>query len=240
MLETVKQYEKLFLGSSLDKKTNKMEESGIMNRKKRTSCILYAVSVCFLLVLDQFTKYLASARLKNGTDIILIKDIFRLHYLENQGAAFGLLQGRKLWFVAVTVIMLALMVLVYLRIPLEKKYRWLQVVLSLLTAGAIGNLIDRLRLDYVVDFFYFEWINFPIFNVADIYVSVGMALLMVLILFYYKDEELEVLWPFGRKKPEELEDNNKKGEKFGDRRKKREEEELEDRRKKPEEKELEE
>ena len=176
-----------------------MEESGIMNRKKRTSCILYAVSVCFLLVLDQFTKYLASARLKNGTDIILIKDIFRLHYLENQGAAFGLLQGRKLWFVAVTVIMLALMVLVYLRIPLEKKYRWLQVVLSLLTAGAIGNLIDRLRLDYVVDFFYFCLIDFPIFNVADIYVTVSSALLIVLIFFYYTDEDFEQIQIFHKK-----------------------------------------
>lgn len=170
-----------------------------MNTKKQNSCILYAASVCILLALDQFTKYLASAHLKDGTSIPLIKGVFQLQYLENKGAAFGLLQGQKLWFVTITFLMLALMVLVYLRAPMEKKYRWIRIILSLLTAGAIGNLIDRLRLEYVVDFFYFELINFPIFNVADIYVTVGMGLLLVLVLFYYKEEELEALWPFQKK-----------------------------------------
>lgn len=130
---------------------------------------------------------------------MLIEGVFQLHYLENQGAAFGMLQGKKLWFVAITLIMLLLMVLVYFRTPFEKRYRWFRIILTLLTAGAIGNLIDRLRLNYVVDFFYFELINFPIFNIADIYVTVGMALLFIMILFYYKDEELEVLWPFQKK-----------------------------------------
>lgn len=170
-----------------------------MGTKKRNSYLCYIFGAAFLLILDQWTKYLASVYLKDGSSIILIRDVFQLHYLENRGAAFGLLQGRKLWFVAITVIMLAMMLLVYYRIPLEKKYRWMRVILALLTAGAMGNLIDRLRLNYVIDFFYFELINFPIFNVADIYVTVGMALLMVLVFFYYKEEELEVLWPFHKK-----------------------------------------
>ncbi len=173
-----------------------------MNTKKRNSCILYAVGVLLLLLVDQFTKYLASTYLKNGSDVILIKDIFQLHYLENRGAAFGMLQGQKLWFVIITVIMLTLMVLVYFRTPVEKKYGWIRFILALLTAGAIGNLIDRLRLNYVVDFFYFELINFPVFNVADIYVTVGMALLIILVFFYYKDEELEILWPWKKKEQE--------------------------------------
>ena len=91
------------------------------------------------------------------------------------------------------------MLLVYYRAPMEKKYRWIRFILALLTAGALGNLLDRLRLDYVVDFFYFELIDFPVFNVADIYVTVGMGLLIVLVFFYYKEEELEVLWPFHKK-----------------------------------------
>lgn len=171
-----------------------------MNTKKRNSCILGAISVILLLFLDQFTKYLASVYLKGGNSVILIKHVFQLHYLENQGAAFGLLQGQRLWFIIVTSIMLILMVIVYLRAPLEKKYGWIRFILVLLTAGAIGNLIDRLRLNYVIDFFYFELINFPIFNVADIYVTCGMALLVILILFYYKEKDLEVLWSFQRKK----------------------------------------
>lgn len=170
-----------------------------MEIKKRNSYLFYIFGAAALLFLDQWTKYLASVYLKGGSSIIIIKNVFQLHYLENRGAAFGLLQGQKLWFVAITVVMLALMLLVYRRIPMEKKYRWIRFILALLTAGAIGNLIDRLRLNYVIDFFYFELINFPIFNMADIYVTVGMALLVFLMFFYYKEEELEVLWPFPKK-----------------------------------------
>lgn len=170
-----------------------------MEIKKRNSYLFYIFGTAALLFLDQWTKYLASVYLKGGSSIIIIKNVFQLHYLENRGAAFGLLQGQKLWFVAITVVMLALMLLVYRRIPMEKKYRWIRFILALLTAGAIGNLIDRLRLNYVIDFFYFELINFPIFNMADIYVTVGMALLAFLMFFYYKEEELEVLWPFPKK-----------------------------------------
>ncbi len=170
-----------------------------MGRKKINSCILYAVAVLALLGVDQYTKYLATAYLKDGNPVILWKDVFQLCYLENQGAAFGLMQGKKLWFVAITVFMLAVMVAVYFRAPMEKRYRWMRIDLALLTAGAIGNLTDRLALDYVVDFFYFELINFPVFNVADIYVTVGMGILAVLVLFYHKEEELEMLWPFRKK-----------------------------------------
>ena len=73
----------------------------------------------------------------------------------------------------------------------------------MLTAGALGNLADRLILDYVVDFFYFELINFPIFNMADIYVSCGMAFLIVFFLFYYKEEEIDRLIPFKKPKKKE-------------------------------------
>lgn len=167
--------------------------------KKKNSCIIGVISIVFLLALDQFTKYLASTYLKGGNSIILIKGVFQLHYLENRGAAFGMMQGMKYLFVVGTLVMLVLMVLVYWRSPMEKKFAWARFNLILLIAGALGNLTDRLILDYVVDFFYFELINFPIFNMADIYVSCGMALLIVLFLFYYKDEEISRLIPF--KKP---------------------------------------
>lgn len=167
--------------------------------KKKNSCIIGIVSIVLLLALDQFTKYLASAYLKGGNSIILIKGVFQLHYLENRGAAFGMMQGMKYLFVAGTLVLLVLMVLIYWKSPMEKRFAWARFILILLTAGALGNLTDRLILDYVVDFFYFELINFPIFNMADVYVSCGMALLIVLFLFYYKDEEISRLIPF--KKP---------------------------------------
>ena len=131
--------------------------------------------------------------------MIIIKDVFQLRYLENRGAAFGMMQGMKVWFVIGTFLMLAVIIAVYWRWPMEKRYCWARGVMWLLAAGALGNLIDRLRLDYVVDFFYFELINFPIFNVADIYVTCGMAFLMLLVFFYYKEEELERLLTFWKK-----------------------------------------
>ena len=167
--------------------------------EKRKSCILGICSVICLLALDQLTKYFASAYLKDGNSIILIKNVFQLHYLENRDAAFGLLQGMKIWFVIATILMLGILLMIYWRSPMEKRYGWARIVLILFAAGAIGNLIDRLWLDYVVDFFYFELINFPIFNVADIYVTCGVILFMLLAFFYYKEEELEKLITFWKK-----------------------------------------
>ena len=79
------------------------------------------------------------------------------------------------------------------KMPEDKKYNILHLLLVLIASGAIGNMIDRIRLEYVVDFFYFVLINFPIFNVADIYVSVACALLAIVMLFVYKDEDLDFI-----------------------------------------------
>lgn len=171
-------------------------DRGLFMNAKRNSCIIGAISSILLLFLDQLTKYFASTNLKGGNSIILIKDVFQLHYLENRGAAFGMMQGMKILFVIGTVLMLALMIFIYWKSPMDKRYRWARFILILLTSGALGNLTDRLVLDYVVDFFYFELINFPIFNVADIYVTCGMALMILFCFFYYKEEELDELLPF--------------------------------------------
>ena len=77
--------------------------------------------------------------------------------------------------------------------PNKKKYGWLHMLLVLIASGAVGNMIDRIRLEYVVDFFYIVLINFPIFNVADIYVSVACVLLALFILFYYSEQDFNFL-----------------------------------------------
>ena len=88
---------------------------------------------------------------------------------------------------------LAVIAYVIFKIPEKKKYTILHVLLVLIASGAVGNMIDRLRLDYVVDFISFVLIHFPIFNVADIYVTVATFLLVILLLFYYKESDLEFL-----------------------------------------------
>ena len=141
-----------------------------MSLKKKLFLFLDFLMITGLITLDQYTKYLASAYLKGGHSIVLIENVFQLHYLENRGAAFGVLQGKKLWFVAITVFMLAAMLLVYFRAPKGRRFRWLRPDLVLLTAGAIGSLVDRLSLDYVIDFFYFE---LPQWKVSQLSLSDG-------------------------------------------------------------------
>ena len=89
--------------------------------------------------------------------------------------------------------MLAILAFYYNRMPVKKRYLPMRIVGILLGAGAVGNLIDRMMQKYVVDFLYFKLIDFPIFNVADCYVTMGAILLAILILFVYKDEELGFL-----------------------------------------------
>lgn len=99
-----------------------------------------------------------------------------------------------------TPILLILIVFFYLRqIPDEPRYRWLNSIAILIFSGAIGNFIDRAANGYVVDFFYFVLIDFPVFNVADIYVVIAAALLIILGLFYYKEEDFERLLTIRKK-----------------------------------------
>ncbi len=153
------------------------------------------ISFVILIIFDQWTKALAVAHLMNQKPLVLIPGVFQLHYLENRGAAFGMLQGQRLFFVVIAVLVLAAITYIYFKLPWQKHFHYLRAVGIFVAAGAVGNLIDRVSLGYVVDFFYFELINFPIFNVADIYVTCATFVLAFLILFYYKEEELECLFP---------------------------------------------
>lgn len=146
-----------------------------------------------LIVADQVTKLTAVRFLKDGTPKVLIDGVFELHYLENRGAAFGMLQDGKVFFVFAAIVILTVFTFVLVKTPVSRKYRPWHVFLVLIAAGGIGNMIDRLRLGYVIDFLYFSLINFPIFNVADIFVTVGTALLIIYVLFVCKEEDLQFI-----------------------------------------------
>ncbi len=163
-----------------------------MNKKTRYN-LIGAVLALVLIGLDQWTKVLAVKHLMGQEPIVIWNGVFELHYLENRGAAFGILQGQKVVFLICTAAVLAILAFYYNRMPVEKRYLPMRIVGILLGAGAVGNLIDRMMQSYVVDFLYFKLIDFPIFNVADCYVTVGAILLAILILFVYKDEELGFL-----------------------------------------------
>lgn len=146
-----------------------------------------------LIAFDQITKILAKANLEGTEGFDVIKGVFQFHYHENRGMAFGMLQDKIWLFVVFTVIVLIGIVFVYMKLPETKHYQPIHWILIFLAAGAIGNCIDRVFRNYVVDFLYFELIDFPIFNVADCYVTVSCFVLILLFLFYYKDEDLNFL-----------------------------------------------
>lgn len=162
---------------------------------KKIVCILDAIAFIVLVWLDQLSKSAVVARLKDAEPYVLWDGVFELHYLENRGAAFGIMQNAKVFFLIAAVVLFAVVVYVLIRVPDEKKYLPWHFFCVLLAAGGLGNMIDRISQDYVTDFFYFKLINFPIFNVADIYVTVSTFLLVFYVICLCKEEDLAFLSP---------------------------------------------
>ena len=163
------------------------------NSRRIISLITYIVITAVLTQLDQITKYVAESNLYMKNDIDIIKNVLTLTYLRNNGSAFGMFSGKINAFLVLTVIIVAVITYIVIRMPVTKRYLPMYIVCTMLVSGAIGNLIDRVRFGYVRDFIYFKLINFPVFNVADCYVTISVATFIVLILFIYKENEFDFL-----------------------------------------------
>lgn len=164
-----------------------------MNKRRIILLIVDMLLAILLVTADQLTKYYAVIMLKDQAPYSVVDGVFELHYLENNGAAFGILQGQKFFFLFIAAIILGIIIYVLFKMPYQKKFIKLHITLVLIASGAVGNLIDRIRYDYVVDFLYFSLINFPVFNVADIYVTLAAIFLVILLLFVYKESDLDFL-----------------------------------------------
>lgn len=163
------------------------------NSRRIINLITYIVITAVLTQLDQITKYVAESNLYMKNDIDIIKNVLTLTYLRNNGSAFGMFSGKINAFLVLTVIIVAVITYIVIRMPVTKRYLPMYIVCTMLVSGAIGNLIDRVRFGYVRDFIYFKLINFPVFNVADCYVTISVATFIVLILFIYKENEFDFL-----------------------------------------------
>ncbi len=185
------QYNQMLTGKvNIDKKGDFMK---LFTSKKKKIILLDVLLFICLVVFDQFTKYLAILNLKDQSAVPIIKNVLELNYLENRGAAFGMLQDQKIFFILIAVFIIGIISYVLCIMPDDKKYNALHILLVMICSGACGNMIDRIRTDYVVDFIYFVLINFPIFNFADICVTVSTVLLIILFLFYYKEKDFAFL-----------------------------------------------
>lgn len=155
--------------------------------------IICYIMIGILIFLDQYTKHWAVVRLKDNSPIIVIDKILEFSYLENRGAAFGSMQGKQSFFIILTFIFTIFLLYILYKVPKTKYYTPLICSVVILISGAIGNFIDRASQNYVVDFISAVFIDFPVFNVADIYVVCSMILIAILVTFYYKDEDFSFL-----------------------------------------------
>ena len=157
-----------------------------MNDDGRASIIrtaLLGVLLCGGLIAADLLTKLAASKL-GSREVVLIPGVLSLSYIENHGAAFGIMQGRQWLLIVISAVIIAAAVVFYIRRIRDIQYRYLRVLIVFLVAGALGNMIDRIMLGYVRDFIYFKLIDFPVFNVADIYVTVSAVLILIWIILH--------------------------------------------------------
>ena len=157
---------------------------------------IWLVVIVVAVFLDQLTKYLTVLHLKPVDTVPIIEDVLHLTYVENTGAAFGMMKdARWIFMVTSTVAIIGILVYMFRRVYVKKeKMPWMEALsLSLIVGGGIGNMIDRTILGYVVDMIDCRFINFAVFNVADSFVCIGAGLmilyLIVLTVKEYKAEK---------------------------------------------------
>lgn len=143
--------------------------------------LLWAAVITAAVGLDRYTKLLASALLKPIGSYPLWKDVFHLTYVENTGAAFGSFKDAR-WVFMVLSSIAVVVIIIYLVIKFRQTPVFMGIALSLIAAGGIGNMIDRIWVGYVVDFFDFTLIDFAVFNVADSCITVGASLMILYML----------------------------------------------------------
>lgn len=144
--------------------------------------MMIIILIALGIIVDRLSKIWAVSVVENNP-IIVLKDFFKFEYLENRGAAFGILQDRQLLLILFTTIILV--IIIYILIKFRKESKLMSVSLSLIIAGAIGNFYDRLVYNYVIDFICFHYKEayyFPTFNVADICVVLGTFFLAIYII----------------------------------------------------------
>ena len=165
-----------------------------MKKNPKHSLIYYAAGLIWiaaLVFMDQRLKGQMTASLQGNGSVGLIPGLLRLTYVENRGMAFGMLQNGRIVFIVVTALVLCLLFLLFYAIPEKKRFYPLTAGVILIIAGAIGNFIDRIRMGYVVDYLDLEFMEFPVFNLADCFVTWTAVVMAILLIFAYKEEDLK-------------------------------------------------
>lgn len=160
-------------------------------RYAKTKKVIISLLIAFLIVvLDQLTKFHISMIMTPYSDEKkVLSDLLVLRYIKNSGAAWGSFSSMTTVLIVVSIVLIIGLGYYYFKIINDDEKRVLRVLIAFVIGGAIGNLIDRVRFGYVIDFIYVKCINFPVFNVADIFVTVSMFVMIFIILFSKDDDE---------------------------------------------------
>lgn len=146
-------------------------------------CVMIFIFVA-IITLDLVTKYIFDDILSDGKTLTIIPHLFNFKLIHNFGAAWGILAGKQVFLIVLTIIFLAIFIFYYIKEP--NKTWLLNVTYGFLLAGCVGNLFDRIVLGYVRDFIQFDfWKSFPIFNFADVALCVGVILFVIYLILYY-------------------------------------------------------
>lgn len=145
--------------------------------------VMMAIIVA-ILVLDLVTKYVFDVTLADGSTIAVIPHLFNFKLAHNYGAAWGVMAGKQIFLIVLSLIFLAIFIFYYIK---EKNKTWLlNITFGFLIAGCLGNVYDRIGFGYVRDFIQFDfWQSFPIFNFADIALCVGVVLFVIYLILYF-------------------------------------------------------
>lgn len=172
------------------------------NKKKYIKYLVLSIFTIILIGIDQLTKYIIVNRLGTDRNYTVIHKVLSFEYLENRGVAFGFMYGKMtlITFIVIIVIIAIFYIINALQNSLiynnklSFKFTFLQMLCAFMVAGAIGNLIDRIRLGYVIDFIKFDFIDFPTFNVADCYVVVATLIVFIVLMFFTGEDEFEAIY----------------------------------------------
>ena len=141
--------------------------------------MMYFIIALVVIGVDQLVKWWTVTNIELG-ETIFDNPILSLTHVRNEGAAWNILEGKMWFFYIITTIICVALVIALFKYKTESK--WLTIGLSLILGGAVGNFIDRLRLNYVIDTFQIEFFNFPIFNVADVALTIGVVCVFIYII----------------------------------------------------------
>ena len=159
----------------------------VKDKKRWFYCLLELLIAAVLIAVDQLTKKYIYGYCAEHEDIIIIDGVIRFTAVENTGASFGIFSG-SVTSLGIVSLICSIVLIGFIFYSYRYRNNWLRASLTMITAGAIGNVIDRFALGYVRDMVYFELIDFAVFNFADSCLTIGTALLIIYILFMYTKE----------------------------------------------------